>query len=100
MIILIFGLRNKVLYIFLNVGDGIAVGQESEKEMKVLVDLKSIENIDKYQTDGFIASSKEYSCHNDRCYTYDELSIISEFTKDNKLFIVNIDKLLKKKNLI
>lgn len=68
--------------------------------MKVLVDLKSIENIDKYQTDGFIASSKEYSCHNDRCYTYDELSIISEFTKkNNKLFIVNIDRIVEEEEL-
>lgn len=68
--------------------------------MKLLVDLKSIELIDKYNVDGYIISSEEYSCYNDKCFTYDEMKYISEYShKNNKLFIVNIDRIIEEDEL-
>lgn len=68
--------------------------------MKLLVDLKSIQNIDKYNVDGYIASSADYSCHNDKCYTFTEIKQISEYaTKNNKIFVVNIDRIIEEDEL-
>ena len=68
--------------------------------MKLLVDLKSIQNIDKYNADGYIASSYDYSCHNDKCFTFEELKQISEYAaKNNKTFVVNIDRIIEEDEL-
>lgn len=68
--------------------------------MKILVDLKSVDNIDKYNADGFIVSTIEYSCHNDYCFSLDEISKISNYCSSyNKILIVNIDRIIEQDEL-
>src|SRR5690554_4383033 len=68
--------------------------------MKLLADIKSIENLNKYNVDGYIVSSIEYSCHNDKCFNIDEIKYITEFGKQNKkLVIVNIDRIIEEEDL-
>lgn len=68
--------------------------------MKLLVDLKSIENIDKYIADGFIISSDIYSTHNDKCFSFEEMKLINNYTnKNNKLLIINIDRIIEEEEL-
>lgn len=64
--------------------------------MKLLVDLLSISRIDEYNVDGYIASCAYLSCHNGRCFSYDELKVLSEIKKNkNKILIVNIDRIIE-----
>lgn len=68
--------------------------------MKILVDLKSLKNLDLYEADGFIASSSEYSCFNDFTLSLDDLKFLSEYTKNNnKILVVNIDRLIEEEEL-
>lgn len=64
--------------------------------MKLLADLLSIKKVANYNVDGYIASCSYLSCHNGRCFTYEEIKTLSEIKKNkNKLLIVNIDRIIE-----
>lgn len=68
--------------------------------MKILVDLKSLENIESYQTDGFIVSSEKYSCYNDYCFSWSAIEAIANYChQKNILFIINIDRIIEEEEL-
>lgn len=68
--------------------------------MKILVDLKSLESIDRYQADGFIISSEKYSCYNDYCFSWSVIEEIANYChQKNILFIVNIDRIIEEEEL-
>lgn len=68
--------------------------------MKLLVDLKGLDNLEKYNAHGLIAASLEYSTHNDKSFTLDEIKTLNKFAKaNNKIFIVNIDRIIEEEEL-
>jgi len=68
--------------------------------MQILVDILSSERLSEYNAKGYIAASLEYSCHNGKTFSLNELKKVSEYVKENnKIFVVNIDRIIEEDEL-
>ncbi|MDD3999494.1 MAG: U32 family peptidase [Bacilli bacterium] len=68
--------------------------------MKLVADLKSIKNISRYQVDGLVFASTDFSCGNDGIFSYSEIKKIVEYCHNNKLIsILNIDRIIEEDEL-
>lgn len=68
--------------------------------IKIIVDLKNIDNITKYDCDGLIVSSERFSCYNDRCFSFEEIKRIVLYCKEHNIYtILNVDKIIEEDEL-
>src|SRR5690554_5831744 len=68
--------------------------------MKLITEIKSIENIHKYDVAGIIFAGKDFSAISDKKYSLPEIERIVKYCKDNnKLAILKIDKIISENEL-
>jgi len=68
--------------------------------MKLITEIKSIENIHKYDVDGIIFADKNFSTISDKTFSFPEIERIVDYCKDNnKLAILKIDKIISENEL-
>ncbi len=67
---------------------------------KLIADLKSVERLDEYQTDGIIVDDPGYSCYNDRFLNEAEIHYVIEHCKKKGLIsIINLDRIIEQEEL-
>jgi len=68
--------------------------------IKLIADLKSIENITKYQVDGLIVSDDKFSTYNDHIFSFSEIKEVVKYCRENNILsILNIDKIIEEEEL-
>lgn len=69
-------------------------------KIKLIADLKSVERLDEYQTDGIIVNDPGYSCYNDRFLNEAEIHYVIEHCKKKGLIsIINLDRIIEQEEL-
>jgi collagenase-like PrtC family protease len=68
--------------------------------MKLVADLKSVNNIGRYQVDGLVFASSDFSCSNDGIFSWSEIEEIVDYChKYNLISILNIDRIIEEDEL-